>query len=538
MHKNGVNITDSRRVLLIGKTVKYESAFSHDNITAIEKELREIQPDYRLMAEENRNYLSKKLELSRFRFGSEQEYAYSTEELLREQHLSGRVNPVLLDKFYDLGRFYLITDTGNLPPAWGQHNINTNLQVCAGNMAGLDREMDIYFRFYENKFEDFRTNARRLFGARGMLAPIHCDYDSGLSYHFSRTSPQFAWTGCLGWIYNELWGYYLVTGDLEFLRERVVPGLKEIALFLKIMPVIEMRMEKQFLSEFSPENAALDPNTGEGAYPTAINAVMDIMICREILDNLLAACRELGIEQENIPHWEKQKSCLPPFLLDEEGGLKEWAWADIRENYKHRHVSHHYDAWPGHRANWEETPELASAILISNRKRAQQDDSAHGIIHRLFTAIRLKDKKDAQGYLRQLMEHGFITRSMNTRHYPYAVCWPDLLGAMPAVLMEMAVYSEPGIIEILPAMPETLRSGNVNGIRLYTFARLEELVWDLDKMTAGGRITAIRRQELCLRFRHGRTVFRINGKMADCDENQVYFEAAEGETVDFSMEWV
>lgn len=109
---------------------------------------------------------------------------------------------------------------------------------------------------------------------------------------------------------------------------------------------------------------------------------------------------------------------------------------------------------------------------------------------------------------------------------------------MPAVLMEMAVYSEPGIIEILPAMPETLRSGNVNGIRLYTFARLEELVWDLDKMTAGGRITAIRRQELCLRFRHGRTVFRINGKMADCDENQVYFEAAEGETVDFSMEWV
>lgn len=37
-----------------------------------------------------------------------------------------------------------------------------------------------------------------------------------------------------------------MTGDLEFLRERVVPGLKEIALFLKIMPVIEMRMEKQF----------------------------------------------------------------------------------------------------------------------------------------------------------------------------------------------------------------------------------------------------------------------------------------------------
>ena len=35
----------------------------------------------------------------------------------------------------------------------------------------------------------------------------------------------------LGWIYNEFWGHYLVTGDKEFLRDRIVPALKEIALF-------------------------------------------------------------------------------------------------------------------------------------------------------------------------------------------------------------------------------------------------------------------------------------------------------------------
>lgn len=108
-----------------------------------------------------------------------------------------------------------------------------------------------------------------------------------------------------------------MTGDLEFLRERVVPGLKEIALFFEDYACDRDENGKTvFYPSFSPENAALDPNTGEGAYPTAINAVMDIMICREILDNLLAACRELGIEQENIPHWEKQKAvCRHSFWM-------------------------------------------------------------------------------------------------------------------------------------------------------------------------------------------------------------------------------
>jgi hypothetical protein len=76
-------------------------------------------------------------------------------------------------------------------------------------------------------------------------------------------------------------------------------------------------------------------------------------------------------------------------LLDEEGGLREWAWPEVSENYDHRHVSHHYGVWPGHMITWEREPELAEAIRISNRKRSQQDDSAHGIIHRLLTAIRL-----------------------------------------------------------------------------------------------------------------------------------------------------
>lgn len=80
--------------------------------------------------------------------------------------------------------------------------------------------------------------------------------------------------------------------------------------------------------------------------------------------------------------WQRQLDDLPVYLIDEEGALKEWAWETVEENYNHRHVSHHYDVWPGRAVTLESEPEIAEAIRKSNRKRGQQDDSAHGIIIR------------------------------------------------------------------------------------------------------------------------------------------------------------
>ena len=190
-------------------------------------------------------------------------------------------------------------------------------------------------------------------------------------------------------------------------------------------------------------------------HPTRINSVMDIAICREVLTNLIDACGTLGIEADKTEHWKAQLDSLPDYLLDEEGGLKEWAWSSIEENYNHRHVSHHYDLWPGRAVFPDTEPEIAQAIKISNRKRGQQDDSAHGIIHRAFCSIRLKDLEETQQNLTQLICHGFVRRNLSTAHFPYRGQFPDLQGAMPALLLEMCVFSRPGVIEFLPAVPDS-----------------------------------------------------------------------------------
>ncbi len=534
----GIRVTGADSMIVLSKTVKFESGFTFACAKPVVDEIIAIDPDFNLLLDYNSEFIGSRMERSRLHMGEKNDFALSAEELMTRSNTDFEIDGMLMDKLYDMGRFYQIMDTGNIPPMWGQHNINTNLQVCAGNNTGLFDEMDVYFRYYETKFEDFRTNARKLFGARGLLCSVHCDYDSGLFYHFSKTYPHYCWTGSLGWIYNELWGYWLVTGDIEFLRNRLVPALKEIALFFE-----DYACDRGpdghviFYPSFSPENPTPNPDfatvTCKDISPTRINSVMDIAICREVLDNLIEACNTLGIEKENIPHWEQQRESLPTYLLDEGGGLKEWAWPTIEENYNHRHVSHHYDVWPGRAVTPETEPELAMAIKISNRKRGQQDDSAHGIIHRCFSAIRLKDMEETMQNLSQLINHGFVTRTLQTRHFPYRGQFPDLQGAMPAILLEMCIFSEPGTIEFLPAMPEYLYDSGIEGVWLYTWVKLEQMNWSQKGIRA--TLVSNKDQMLTLRCRRNIASFRVNGVEISLNGDHIQYNFSKDEKAEVEI---
>lgn len=520
-----ISIQDGTELVIWCQVVKVEDSFSFEDYRKYEEIFLLVDKNFDRIIEDNRSILGEKMARSELHLGTEKERYLSGEELLKKCHSDKELYPALMDKLYDMGRFYQIIDTGDIPPMWGQHNINTNLQVCAGNNTGLFEEMDVYFRYYENKFEDFRINAQRLFGARGLLASVHCDPDSGLFYHFSKTYPHYCWTGCLGWVYNEFWGYYLVTGDQEFLAKRVIPALKEIALFFEDYACLrDERGKRIFVPSFSPEDPTPNPDyatvTCKDKHATRINSVMDVAICREVLTNLINACNILGVERDSIAKWQTQLEELPEYLVDEEGALKEWAWDSIEENYNHRHVSHHYDLWPGRAVTVDQEPEVAEAIKLSNRKRGQQDDSAHGIIHRAFCALRLKDREEFVQNMSQLINHGFVRNTLSTNHFPYRLQFPDLQGAMPALLLEMCVYSEPGLVEFLPALPEDFPKGEIKGIWLYTFAKLQAMQWN-----EKGIIAVIESNKAqTLRFLcRGKTVqFVVNGVEQGSGEDLLY----------------
>lgn len=194
---------------------------------------------------------------------------------------------------------------------------------------------------------------------------------------------------------------------------------------------------------------------------------------------------------------------IAPLLLEPDGTLKEWSWPTLRERYVHRHISHLYGAWPGDAIDPDRTPQLAKAAVIADRHRIPERLAAHGRCHRALVGARLKDSYMVDSELRQLIEEGNVGETLRCSHDPYAFPMPDAQGAIQTIMMEMLAYSRPGVIEVLPALPQSLVKGSINGMLLRTFARLNKLAWDMEARTVDLTVTSVRKQDVTLIARYG-----------------------------------
>jgi alpha-L-fucosidase 2 len=418
---------------------------------------------------------------------SESDRLLTSEELLVEEHLSEGFSPGLVEKVFDMGRYFLLYSHGKTPYIWGHVNINVNLQVASGVQTALPEMMEVYFSWIESLREDWRKNAQNIFGFRGLLSAVHPDGLNGILFHMTPRSPHHYWIAGAGWCYQPFWEYYQTTGDLEFARHRVFPALREIALFFDDYLTLENEKGNYiFAPSYSPENW---PGNLDTTQCVVINSVMDISVCREVLEHLLELCEVLGIEDPDMPRWVGILERMPDYLTDDLGALKEWAWPELPERFDHRHLSHLYGVWPGDEIREDINADIARAALLANRKRAQGNASIHGLMHRALTAARLRDSFLAGSNLKQILDQGYLnTGSMMTNHNPYRTYCPDACGSLPVLLIEMIVYSRPGIIELLPALPAGLPQGSLQGIRSRTRAVLETLSWQTGRDGSSGTV--------------------------------------------------
>jgi hypothetical protein len=226
-------------------------------------------------------------------------------------------------------------------------------------------------------------------------------------------------------------------------------------------------------------------------------------VCREVLVNLIQASELLGIEAVNIPKWKAIVEKLPPYLLEKDGTLKEWSWPGFEERYSHRHISHLYGAWPGDEIDPDRTPQLAMAAMLADRRRVPERLAAHGRCHRALVGARLKDSYMVDTELRQLIEQGYVASTLRCSHDPYVWPMPDAQGGILTIIMEMLLYSRPGVIEVLPALPPTLEKGSISGMLARSFARIDNLTWDMQKRSVDLTITSFVKQDITLIARHG-----------------------------------
>lgn len=500
-------IENASSVMLLTR-IEYFPDYSEDKVESVWQSLEELTPDYPVLLERARKVQSEMLNRVTVDFGGASKYGLSSEELLSDQRSSPGYSGAFLKTFFEMCRYWFIITTGKYRSVSALTNVNTNLQIAPMTL-GCYRESEMaYFDWVESLVGDYRTNAKNIYGMRGAHYPIAPTKDSGVFTMFDYADntgeiwPHPYWISAGGWVLRPFWDHYLVTGDLDFLQNRMVPAYKDLALFYEdFLTVTDKNGNYIFVPSFSPENNPGNLNPGCMA---VINASMDISVCREVIANLVEACELLGIESDNIPKWKAMLAKLPPYLLEPDGALKEWAWSDLDERYNHRHVSHCYGAWPGDEIDPDRTPQLAKAAVIADRKRVHERLAAHSQCQRALIGARLKDNYMVDSELRQLLEQGFVGTTLLCPHDPYAsMRIPDAQGGIPAIMMEMLAYSRPGVIEVLPALPPSLVRGSINGMLLRTFARLDKLSWDMEARTVDLTVTSVRKQDVILIARYG-----------------------------------
>jgi alpha-L-fucosidase 2 len=499
-------IQNASSVMLLTR-IEWFADYSEDKVEALRLATEEITPDYQALLEKHRKIQSEAFSRVTINFGSEPQYGMSSEELLADQRTRPDYSPAFLEKIFEMGRYWFILNSGKYPSRRAEVNANINLQLAPGILGDHREGMNAYFNWMESLAGDFRVNAKNIFGMRGTHYNLWPDIGMGVSFHYSRSTssgemwPHLYWISAGGWCVQPFWDYYLATGDLEFLRNRVVPAYKELALFYEdFLTVTDKDGNYIFVPSFSPEN---HPGNLRPSNMMVINATMDITVCREVLNNLITACETLGTDADNVMKWKAMLTKIPPYMIEKDGTLKEWAWRTLEENYNHRHVSHLYGAWPGDDINPDSTPQIARAALMHDRKRNPETLAAHGLCHRALAGARLKDCYLVDFELRQLFEQGYVGTTFRCSHNPYTGPMPDAQGGINAIMMEMLAYSRPGVIEVLPALPPSLKKGSINGMLARTFARINKLAWDMLKQTVDITITSVKKQDITLIARYG-----------------------------------
>jgi len=514
-------IRDGGSALMDGDTLVVENAssvmlltriehfpdYTEEQVEGLRQAVEGLTPDYPALLERARKVQSEMLNRVTVDFGGASKYAMSSEELLSDQRSSPGYSGAYLEKLFDMCRYWFILTSGKYCSMQAETNANINLQIAPGVQGDHREGMDAYFNWMESLVPDYRTNAKNIFGMRGTHYALTPTKESGVDTHFdyaastSEIWPHPYWLSAGGWCVRPFWDHYLVTGDMDFLRNRVVSAYKDLALFYEdFLTVTDKNGNYIFVPSFSPENNPGNLNPGCMA---VINTSMDISVCREVLGNLTEACELLGIEADNVPKWKAMLAKLPPHLLEPDGSMKEWAWPTLGERYDHRHISHLYGAWPGDEIDPDRMPQLAKAALIADRHRVPERLAAHGRCHRALVGARLKDSYLVDTELRQLIEEGNVGPTLRCSHDPYAFPMPDAQGGIPTIMMEMLAYSRPGVIEVLPALPPSLVKGSIKGMLLRTFARLDKLSWDMNARTVDLTITSVRKQDVTLIARQG-----------------------------------
>ena len=418
----------------------------------------------------------------------------TTEELMNKS-TNEQLSKALIEKEFDAGRYNIISSIGELPPnlqgLWGgtyvpgwasdyTHNGNVPSAIASVMRGNMPELMLSYTSYIESLVPYLEINAKHIFGARGVVLPSRST-TNGFNNALARSFAGGFWVAGAPWAAHFFYDYYLYIGDRDFLSEHALPFMEKVALFFEDYLYLGPDGKFIFSPTQSPENTPGNTNS-QGTF----NATMDVAAATELLQNTIAASKILGINNDKIPVWTDMLKKMPPYLINEDGAVKEWLTPLLKDQYNHRHSSQLYALYDGMTDEIDQDPVLRNAfkklIEIKLDKHWKNNSSgfmSFGVVQLGQASTSLGESELAYQCLIPLVNRYWLN-NLASMHNHKSLLNMDISGGMPAVIIKMLVESELGKIQLLHSLPKEWSSGTIEGVLCRGQIEIKSLNWEKD----------------------------------------------------------
>ncbi|HEV7974425.1 glycosyl hydrolase family 95 catalytic domain-containing protein [Amycolatopsis sp.] len=394
-------------------------------------------------------------------------------------------DPELEASYLQFGRYLTITGSRNsLPmglqglwlsnntPDWmGDYHTDINIQMnyWLADRAGLAQCFDALADYLVSQLSSWSDITQRLFNDSRNRFRNSTGKIGGWAVAFSTNihGGQGWWwhPGGNAWLCNSLWEHYEFTQDKAFLA-KIYPILKGACEFWESRLITISHNGRDVLvddGDWSPEHGPQDSKGN--TYSQEI--VWDLFEHYRAATALLAKDKPYGDTIAGL-----QAKLHLPEVSPKTGWLQEWMSPDNLGETTHRHLSPLVGFFPGDRIA---TDTAAPALIEGIRQlliARGMDSFGWACAWRALCWARLKDGERAYELLKNVLKPSVSNGNGTSANFfdmysqgSYTIFQIDANLGAPAAMLEMLLYSRPGVIEFLPALPKAWAdSGQVTGI--------------------------------------------------------------------------